>query len=296
VRLLLGEILVASKAITRTQLESALKKHRLNKRQIGDILLEAGYLQENQLKTALKIQKRMVATTIASMMGAFALTACGAPIAPSRINDFEKYVSYDKVRRLESRRYAAAFQQEAMVSTHQFKDGRQVQDFADGSRVIKDVPFFRQGRDNTCGQAAMTVIMQFWGVEQDYQELINRQNAWNTATSHDKITKTLTEGGFKVKAFRQGNFDFIKKLVDLGRPSIAMLEFNNDLFQQHYVVVLGYNEEKNTVIFHDSIDGPYRQLEIEEFKSMWDSPNLSRVPVLGNGNYKGLVFDVIKDR
>ncbi|MNL72040.1 hypothetical protein D3C87_1972840 [compost metagenome] len=56
--------------------------------------------------------------------------------------------------------------------------------------------------------------------------------------------------------------------------------------------MIGYNELSNKIIFHDSIDGPYRQLDEDEFFAMWQSEHLSKLPVFGGGNYKGLVIEI----
>ena len=57
-----------------------------------------------------------------------------------------------------------------------------------------------------------------------------------------------------------GNFLFnrtkqVEYLASLmGRPPIVLLEYNNDLMQQHYVTIIGYNNVTGKIIFHDSIE------------------------------------------
>ncbi|MFP5504119.1 MAG: C39 family peptidase, partial [Candidatus Sericytochromatia bacterium] len=170
--------------------------------------------------------------------------------------------------------------------------GRELQSFADGSRVLKDVPFFQQGRDNTCGQAVMAVLLNYWETKVPYQTVVDDANRFNLPTTHEGLTSYMQRQGLKARAYRQGNVDFLKERVDEGRPPIVLLEFNNDLFQQHYVVVIGYNEAKGTIIFHDSIDGPYRQLDEDTFFAMWQAENLVKLPLFGGANYQGLVIDV----
>src|SRR5687768_6779903 len=43
----------------------------------------------------------------------------------------------------------------------------------DGTVYIKNIPFFIQGKDNTCAQACMTSLLNYWGVKTDYQSVIN---------------------------------------------------------------------------------------------------------------------------
>ena len=96
--------------------------------------------------------------------------------------------------------------------------------------------------------------------------------------------------GLKVQAYRDGNINFLHHLVDQGTPPIVMLEFNNDLMEQHYVVVVGYNAANHTIILHDSIDGPYMQYDEDTFLAMWQSKDLVNLPLFGSENYQGLTI------
>jgi hypothetical protein len=299
VRLLLGEILIASKKLSRKQLAGALAQQKMTKKQIGQVLVDAGMVSKFDIRNALKIQTKMVAASMLAMMSAMALTGCGAPNVPIQPKLGKNY-SYDTINKRANQmpsygpggKRLAQFNTGAKYQVANLPGGRQIQAFADGSRVIKDVPFFSQGQDNTCAQAVMSVVLNYWGMKQGYQDLVNEKNRFNLPTTYDGIVSTLKSKGLTAKAYREGNFGFIKKLVDDGKPVIALLEFNNSLTQQHYITVIGYNELSNKVIFHDSIDGPYRQLDEDEFFAMWQAEHLVNLPLLGGGNYKGLIIEV----
>lgn len=291
VRLLIGEILVASKRVSRRELADALEQQRLTKKQVGQILLESGKVSKFDLRNALKIQTKMVAATLVGIMGAAMMTGCATPTVPTTLGPKSQ---------MQNGIYRPAFkgtqafnpQGRALMAT--LPGGKQIQRFKDGSNVLKDVPFFQQGHDNTCGQASTTVVLNYWGVNQDYQELVNEQNKLNLGTGYDKIVDVLKAKGLDAKAYRQGNLAYLKRLIDDGRPPIVMLEYNHDMLQSHYVVVVGYNELSNKIIIHDSIDGPYRQFDADEFTAMWQAPGLSSLPVLGGGNYQGLIIEAGK--
>lgn len=289
VRLLLGEILIASKRIGRKELEAALTQQRLTKKQIGQILLESGHVTKFDLRNALKIQSKMVAAGLLAMMSAMALTGCGAPTVGSEL----QHVSYNKGK-LTRQVGVGSYQMGTNFKVASLPGGRQLQVFADGSKLVKDVPFFKQGADNTCAQASTAVVVNFWDVKQSYQDLVDQQNRFNTPTHYDNIVKFIQSKGLKAKAMRSGSIGYLKSLIDQGKPPIVLLEFNEDLFQQHYISVVGYNAQKGTIIFHDSIDGPYRQLDEEEFQKMWNSEHLSSLPLFGGANYKGLIIEVSK--
>jgi len=59
-KLRLGELLVATGQISRTELDDALKKQKGSKKRIGEILVEEGRVKPKQIDRALKLQQRLV--------------------------------------------------------------------------------------------------------------------------------------------------------------------------------------------------------------------------------------------
>lgn len=290
VRLLLGEILISSKRISRKQLSEALEQQKATKQQIGQILVDAGMVSKFDIRNALKIQSKMVAAGLLAMMAIGGLTGCNSPMVPTQPK-FGSNVSYTATV---NHSRATTFNSTAPYKLAALPGGRQLMSFSDGSRVVNNVPFFKQAADNTCAQATTCVLLNYWGVKQDYQALVNQQNHFNLATHYSKIVEYMKSRGLDAKAYRGGNVSFLKSLVDQGKPPIVLLEFNNDLMEQHYITVVGYNEAKGTIIFHDSIDGPYQQLSEEAFTDMWQSKHLANLPILGGANYQGLIIEASK--
>jgi hypothetical protein len=290
VRLLLGEILIASKKLSRKQLMDALATQKMTKKQIGQVLLDAGMVSKFDIRNALKIQTKMVAAGLLAMMMAGPLTGCASPTVPMQTK-YGTAVDYTKVTKAAR---SVSFNNQAPYKVASLSGNRQLLSFNDGSRVVGGVPFFKQAADNTCAQATACVVMNYWGVKQDYQQLVDMQNHFNLATHYTKIVEYMNSKGLQAKAMRGGTVPYLKSLVDSGKPPIVLLEFNNDLMQQHYITVVGYNQAKGTIIFHDSIDGPYRQMDEADFTDMWQSKHLANLPILGGSNYQGLIIEASK--
>lgn len=291
VRLLIGEILVSSKKLSRKELSDALSAQRMTKKQIGQILVESGKVSKFDIRNALKIQTKMVAAGLLTMM-ALMSTGCGAPTVPNATKlPYGSNIAYEKVNKKATMGYDVTKSPYQLAA---LPGGRNLQSFKDGSRVVQGVPFFQQGADNTCAQATTSVLLNYWGVKTNYQELVKEQNSWNLATHYDKMLGYMKSKGLETKAYRNGNLGHLKSLVDAGKPPIVLLEFNNDLMQQHYITVVGYNNVSGKIIFHDSIDGPYRQLDEDEFVGMWQSKHLASLPIFGGANYQGLIIEVSK--
>lgn len=287
VRLLLGEILIASKRLSRKQLADALAKQKLSKKQIGQILMECGFVDKFDLRNALKIQSKVVAASLLAMVGMMSLTGCGAPTVMQTVDGANPYGTHVAYHTNARTAWAATGQNYRVQNVG---GGHMVATYDDGSTVVQNVPFFHQGHDNTCAQATSSVVLNYWGVKQSYQQLVDEQNHWNLPTKYDNIVKYMESKGLKAQAYRKGNINFLHHLVDQGTPPIVMLEFNNDLFEQHYVVVVGYNKINHTVIIHDSIDGPYMQYDEDTFLQMWQSKDMVNLPLFGGENFQGLTI------
>jgi hypothetical protein len=67
-KLRLGEILVATKQITREQLESVLSRQKFTQKKIGDLLIEAGYVQPHQVDRGLQLQQKLVTAALVAAL------------------------------------------------------------------------------------------------------------------------------------------------------------------------------------------------------------------------------------
>jgi len=63
-KLRLGELLVATHDISRTQLDDALRKQKYSKKKIGEILVEEGHVKPQQVNRALKLQQKLVTAAL----------------------------------------------------------------------------------------------------------------------------------------------------------------------------------------------------------------------------------------
>jgi hypothetical protein len=70
----LGEILVTTEQITRKQLEDVLCRQKITNKKIGELLLEAGYVQPHQVAYGLKIQQKLVT---AALIAALSMATLG---------------------------------------------------------------------------------------------------------------------------------------------------------------------------------------------------------------------------
>jgi hypothetical protein len=79
----LGEILVSAGHITREQLDAALLKQALNRKKLGEVLIEEGYAQPQHIKHGIRLQHMLMTSVLVAVMSLGSLTACGSGGAQS---------------------------------------------------------------------------------------------------------------------------------------------------------------------------------------------------------------------
>ena len=150
---------------------------------------------------------------------------------------------------------------------------------------IKDFPFIEQPDRITCGPASATMLLNYYGVDVDLEEVRKHTKTdWFTyqetpigMTSPDYIERALKD--YKIKSKRQkSDVDHIKYYVSEERPPIVLVR--SGLNTWHYVVVIGY--DKQNLILADPAFGKERVITIDTFNKSWEfSGDLS-------GNYYGI--------
>ena len=129
-----------------------------------------------------------------------------------------------------------------------------------------DVPYIHQRKD-TCGAAALAMVLQYWGV----------------AVSHDEVAGELLKpelrgiAGSQLAAFaagrgltavaHAGDVDHLRDHVGKGRPMIVAWAMGRG--RHHDVVVIGFDDKHGRVIVHDPARGAARHVALETFRRRW---------------------------
>lgn len=215
---------------------------------------------------------------VSGLCAAFLLSACSPPVVPTQDSSLNTGLNRISSFRLQNR--AASF-----------GNGKSLVTGNNGAVYLSPVPFVSQGEDNTCGQAVMTMLLQYWGQTIDYQTVVNENNPLNIGTSYEAVQTYLKSKGLNVNAFRGGTLEDLLLELHQGRPVMALLDFGS-LNREHYVLVVGYNARRNMLILHDSRSGPYVELDAESFMQKWNNLPAVSLPIWGGSNYYRLMFSV----
>jgi len=82
-RLRLGEIMVMTNQITRSQLEHALAKQQRTRQNIGDVLIGTGFLRPEQLSQGVRLQKKLLTCALIAILsfGPLSATQSAEPVS-----------------------------------------------------------------------------------------------------------------------------------------------------------------------------------------------------------------------
>lgn len=158
----------------------------------------------------------------------------------------------------------------------------------DGTVSISGIPFFKQGKDNTCGQATLTSILNFWSIKIDYQTVIDESNPSNLPTDINTIKDYLNVKGLNANLYKNASLKDLESIIDLGRPPIVLLDFGG-LNYEHYVVVSGYNEKKKTILINDPRNGANLAIKQTDFLEIWKNKSLGNLLIFGDKFYRPII-------
>jgi hypothetical protein len=162
--------------------------------------------------------------------------------------------------------------------TQVFEQARPSQDihlFSDKA-VILDLPFEFQKTPNLCGFASVEMLTRYYSVPLNDAE---RQSLSDEAAKNQGISgsvlKTVLEGAGYFVAVFSGTIDReptgIYRHLDCHRPLIIMLG-SVDGKSDHYVLLTGYDPERNLVALSDPARGQFA-VPLENFKKSWIQAN-----------------------
>lgn len=143
------------------------------------------------------------------------------------------------------------------------KLARNIERASDGRRVvISEFPTVLQKRAY-CGPAVLFALLQYYG-RQATQEAIGREIADEGVPLH-RLSKCARDMGLHVVTL-SADLRILKTLIDINVP-VVVDEFRG--LEGHYLIVIGYDEKKETLIVRDPNYFASAEILYSEFKKSW---------------------------
>lgn len=130
--------------------------------------------------------------------------------------------------------------------------------------AVLDVPFVPQQKD-TCGPAALAMVLRYWGRTAVHDELAAELGARELrGVAGSRLAEAARTRGLTAVAYR-GDATQLREFVDKGRPLIVAWDLGRGRF--HNVVVVGFDGDD--VVVHDPAQGASRTVNRETFERRW---------------------------
>jgi ABC-type bacteriocin/lantibiotic exporter with double-glycine peptidase domain len=127
------------------------------------------------------------------------------------------------------------------------------------------VPFVSQRKD-TCGAAALTMVMRYWGLAASHDELARELKVPDLrGVPGSRLVDLARARGFTATAY-QGDLAQLRDFVGKGRPLVVAWAMGGGRY--HNVVVVGFGDG-GRVLVNDPARGPARAVPESEFERRW---------------------------
>jgi ABC-type bacteriocin/lantibiotic exporter with double-glycine peptidase domain len=131
--------------------------------------------------------------------------------------------------------------------------------------LVLDVPFVPQEKD-TCGAAALAMVLQFWEHPASNGEIAAALGAAELrGIRGSRLATFARERGMQAIAYA-GDLAQLREYVGKGRPLIVAWKLGRDRY--HNVVVVGFDDHGD-VLVHDPAEGAARRIEAARFDERW---------------------------
>ena len=121
-----------------------------------------------------------------------------------------------------------------------------------------EVPYVRQA-ENYCGPAVLAMLLRYWDHPADHRELAGRFQPFpKKGLSGLELKNLAAAEGFQAYSFAGDAPEMLDHLRQ-GRPLITVIDPSVLTTNNHYVVLVGWDESRQEWIVHDPVKGPYQR-------------------------------------
>ena len=127
------------------------------------------------------------------------------------------------------------------------------------------VPFVSQRKD-TCGAAALAMVLRFWGLSASHDDLARELQVPDLrGVPGSRLVDLARSRGFTATAY-QGDLAQLRDFVGKGRPLVVAWAMGGGRY--HNVVVVGFADD-GRVLVNDPARGAGRAVPAREFERRW---------------------------
>lgn len=132
---------------------------------------------------------------------------------------------------------------------------------------------------NNCGPTTTAIAISNWGVMRSQTDVVNavKPNAKDVNVNPYEIAQYIRDQGLGAQVRVNGSRETLHLLVSNDIPVMVEQWLLDDGGMGHYRLVTGYNAERDTFTFDDSLLGPDQRWSWDEFNARWGEFNANRI-------------------
>ena len=138
--------------------------------------------------------------------------------------------------------------------------------------MIQTVPFEKWLGRNYCGPACLAMVLNYWDETRSFSQRKIADEIYdseNEATYNSDLVLYPRTKGFESYSF-QGDLRILKDVVGKDIPVIVLTKAIKQLAKGHYRVVIGFDDDRDEIIFHDPYFGDRHAMTSEDFLKVWE--------------------------
>jgi len=138
--------------------------------------------------------------------------------------------------------------------------------------LIQTVPFEKWLKRNYCGPACLAMVLNYWDQARSFsQQKISDDifDSGNQATYNSEMVLYPRTQGYASYSF-PGDLRILKEVVGKDIPVIVLTKTIKQVPKGHYRVVIGFDEGRDQIIFHDPFFGSRYAMSSKNFMKVWE--------------------------
>ncbi len=138
--------------------------------------------------------------------------------------------------------------------------------------LIHSVPFEKWLARNYCGPACLTMVLNYWAGAGSFSQQRIAADIYDSesqGTYSSELVLYPRGLGFMSHSFK-GDLPALKAVVRQDIPVVVLTKPIRQLEKGHYRVVVGYDDAKRWVIFHDPYFGGRQAMSYADFLKLWE--------------------------
>ncbi len=144
-----------------------------------------------------------------------------------------------------------------------------------------NVPYYKQGKNTTCGVACVRMVFKFYGKEVSEFELEEACETGWLGNTCSELVACIEGFGFMSEEVEKINVQFIKKAIEKNRPLIALIDpavlYGGLEGFGHFVVITGIVNDK--IYYNDPDIDKDLARDIKDFFKAWEKFSFKGVKI-----------------